>query len=674
MRNRALPLVVAFVLALFSLSAARAQGAAEVPEKVDSSACGTCHEEGKDKVKIPDELGRSAHKDLGCQDCHQDKDTVPHKEPGGPHFAGLQGCGTCHSEEAEQYKAHGRAALGSVADLPTCSSCHGGHDVLPSAVTASRTHPANLPQTCGACHENLDITRKYDILVGTPVRIYNSSVHGKATKGGVFVAATCIDCHSAAGTAHKILGPGDRDSSISFFNIPKTCGKCHRGVESDYWQGIHGRLVREGETDPPVCTTCHGEHGIISPSDPASPVSRFRVAEATCAPCHESVALNEKYGLPPGRLATFIDSYHGLKTKAGDTRVANCASCHGVHRILPSRDPDSTVNPANLQHTCGECHPGISASLAAAPIHGVGGEGLRTRAAEVVEKIYIVAIVVIIGLMVVHWLLDLFRQIRDLLVRKNQVIRMRADEVVQHALLTVSFIALVISGFALRFSESWVSTFFFGWEGGFQLRGTVHRVAAVIFLAGVAWHLGFLLTRRGRRFLLDMWPKWEDARYFWQRILHNLGRKVDTSLIGRFSYVEKAEYWALVWGTGIMVLTGFLLWFDNWFIRYLPKGALDVALVVHYWEAWLATLAIAIWHMYSVVFNPKVYPMNPSWISGKMPEEMYRHEHPGHFEEAKRETAEYLKQEVELLSPAEDPERGVEGEQEAPKPPSDRAS
>jgi cytochrome b subunit of formate dehydrogenase len=92
--------------------------------------------------------------------------------------------------------------------------------------------------------------------------------------------------------------------------------------------------------------------------------------------------------------------------------------------------------------------------------------------------------------------------------------------------------------------------------------------------------------------------------------------------------VEKAEYWALVWGTVIMIISGFFLWFDNVAVKWFPKGFLDVMLVVHYYEAWLATLAILIWHMYSVVFRPGVYPMNPAWLTGRMPEEMFRHEHP----------------------------------------------
>jgi cytochrome b subunit of formate dehydrogenase len=179
----------------------------------------------------------------------------------------------------------------------------------------------------------------------------------------------------------------------------------------------------------------------------------------------------------------------------------------------------------------------------------------------------------------------------------------------------------------------------------------IHRFAAVLFVLTVLWHAVFLFaSHRGRGFLRDMWPQRKDFADFGQRILYNLGLSNATPRFARFSYVEKAEYWALVWGTAIMVLTGFLLWFDYWFIGFLPKGVLDVALVIHYWEAWLATLAIAVWHLYSTVFSPHVYPMNPSWLTGTMPEGMYRHEHPDHLEEAKRESEEWVKSELDKLS------------------------
>ncbi len=618
-------------------------------EPITGDDCASCHEASGHGTVFADDLRHSVHEGLGCLDCHQDRDTTPHRAVDGFDVA-CKACRDCHDEASEQYQAHGRAVIGECEDMPKCADCHGDHDILPSDVKASKTHPLNLPRTCGRCHEDLDLTTKYDILIDHPIEIYESSVHGRASRGGVYVAATCNDCHSTGGSAHRILAPGNQTSSINHFNIPATCGRCHKGIESDYWEGIHGQRAARGETDVPVCTTCHGEHGIISPDDPRSPVSSVKVAEATCSPCHESTVLNEKYGMPSGRLTTFIDSYHGLKSKAGDTHVANCASCHGVHRILPSRDPTSTVHSANLRATCGECHPGISEQLAHTPIHGVRGEGLRTPIADVVEDLYIVAIVVIIGLMLMHWAIDVWRHLASVMRKRPQVVRMRRGEVWQHLMLAATFIALVITGFALRYDQGFISRFFFGWEGGFQLRGTLHRGAAVLFMGTVAWHAAFLgLTARGREFVADMLPGWADFTGFLQRIMYNLGRRRESPRFGRFSYVEKAEYWALVWGTAVMVVTGLLLWFDNWFIQFLPKGVLDVALVVHFWEAWLATLAILVWHMYSTVFSPAVYPMNPSWLTGTMPDEMYRHEHPEHYEAAREETAETLRREVERL-------------------------
>jgi formate dehydrogenase gamma subunit len=649
MRHFLLPCLLAFVF----LGATSAQ-VEEDFEPIDSGVCVDCHEDSDHGTIIADDLSHSIHEGLGCQDCHIDKDTFPHRE--GTEFAvGCEGCRDCHSGASDEYQGHGRALIAECADMPQCKDCHGDHDILPSDVKLSRTHPVNLPATCGTCHENLDITTKYDILIDHPIGIYQSSVHGQATRGGVYVAATCNDCHSTGGSAHKILSPGHPDSAINHFNIPRTCGQCHKGVENDFWEGIHGKLVARGETDAPVCTHCHGEHGIISPDDPRSPVSRSRVAEETCSPCHESAVLNEKYSMTTGsRLTSFIDSYHGLKSKAGDTHVANCASCHGVHRILGSDDPNSTVHPSNLQETCGECHPGISERMAAQPIHGVSGEGLHTSAADIVEKIYIVAIVVIIGLMVMHWFVDLVRDIRIRLKLRPQIQRMRPHEVGQHFFLMITFIVLVVSGFALRFSDGWMARLFFGWEGGFEVRGLVHRTAAILFLLTVVWHSLYLFTsRRGRTFLKDMMPTWRDLRQFWQRILYNVGRRREAPKFGRFSYVEKAEYWALIWGSAVMVVTGLFLWFDNWFIQFLPKGVLDVSLVIHYYEAWLATLAIFVWHLYSTVFNAHVYPMNPSWLTGMMPDEMYRHEHPEHYEDAKRETEEHVRREMQRLHAAE---------------------
>lgn len=655
-----LPLVC---LAVVLLVAAPSLAAAdEEYESIDSSMCGDCHEASEHGSSFDDDLSHSVHDGMECLDCHQNKDSIPHDDSSEPFYVGCEGCRTCHEDSSEEYQAHGRAAVGACEDMPHCSDCHGSHDILPSSAALSRVHPTNLKETCGSCHENLDITTKYETLYDHPVSMYEASVHGKIGTGGAYSAANCVDCHGVAGSAHQILAPNFEKSSVSHENIPVTCGQCHKAVEQDYWDGIHGILVKGGHAGSPVCTDCHGEHGILAANNPHSPVSKAEVAEETCARCHNAMVLNERYGLEGARKAKFIDSYHGLKSGEGDSSVANCASCHGAHRILPSSDPSSSVNTANLRRTCGECHPKITDTIAQSPIHGVGETHKRAPIAEWVQKLYIVLIIVVIGGMFLHNLLDYISRVRAMMARRPRVRRMRMDEVWQHTILMVSFIVLVVSGFSLTYHQSFMAKFFFGWEGGFAMRGTVHRVAAVVMTIGSFWHLFYCFTARGRKFVKDMLPTMDDVSFFVNKMLNFIGKGDSRGCAHRFNYAEKAEYWALIWGTIVMAVTGVLLWFDNFFSAFFGREVFDVAVIVHFWEAWLASLAILVWHMYGVMFNPEVYPMNPSWINGTMSEELYQHEHPGHLEEARAETDQLLKNQLSKVR------RDLDGGDEPPKP------
>ena len=110
-------------------------------------------------------------------------------------------------------------------------------------------------------------------------------------------------------------------------------------------------------------------------------------------------------------------------------------------------------------------------------------------------------------------------------------------------------------------------------------------------------------------------------------MLYYLGLSKNKPQFGRFTYGEKAEYWALVWGTGLMGVTGIMMWAKVWVGNLLARWWVDVATAVHFYEAILATLAIVVWHFYQVFFDPDVYPMNWAWWDGKMPVEHYREEH-----------------------------------------------
>ena len=178
-------------------------------------------------------------------------------------------------------------------------------------------------------------------------------------------------------------------------------------------------------------------------------------------------------------------------------------------------------------------------ALATAPIHSTPGI-TQTPIANLVRQIYIAAIFIIIGTMIIHWLLDLRKQIK-LVTMEVQITRMKRNELWQHTALMVTFITLVITGFALRFSDAWWVKLLFGWEGGFPVRGTIHRVSAVLFTLTTIWHLVFLATARGRQFLRDIWPTKEDFRQFIQMIAFNIGKRTKRPQFNRFSYVEKAE-------------------------------------------------------------------------------------------------------------------------------------
>jgi cytochrome b subunit of formate dehydrogenase len=139
-----------------------------------------------------------------------------------------------------------------------------------------------------------------------------------------------------------------------------------------------------------------------------------------------------------------------------------------------------------------------------------------------------------------------------------------------------------------------------------------------VLLAALGYHaLHLLLSPRDRRMLRFLRPGVEDVRQVFQMVRFNLGHRGPAPRFGVFSYAEKAEYWAYLWGTLLMAATGLLLWFDDFSLRYFPKWISDAATAAHYYEAILATGAIVVWHLYMVVFDPDVYPMERAWLTGR---------------------------------------------------------
>ena len=572
----------------------------------------------------------SVHADVSCTDCHADIKVLPH-----PARLKRVDCSGCHSEVAAVY-AKSRHVVAAdrkpVVNGPTCADCHGAHAVPKRTLSTSPVYFRNLAATCARCHSNPEVTAKRNVGIPGASRMYDRGIHNQAiVEKGLNKSATCADCHGA----HNMLERTDPASTINKRNLPATCGKCHYGVFTIYRESVHGTSLARGVPDAPNCADCHGEHDIRQAADPASQVSFGAVSGKTCAACHAAEKLAARYGLPVDKVRGYEQSYHGLSARLGDKTVANCSSCHGVHEIFPSSDPRSTIHPNNLPVTCGNCHPGATANFAKGNIHvGPGGTGGKIKAW--VERAYIWLIVVVIGGMVVHNGFDYFRKMQALYRRRREwkhpgYERLNRSERVQHVLTFTTFFTLVITGFALKYKWSLPLV---ADQTNVFLRGWGHRVAAILMIATSVYHLFYaVFTARGRGQLARMLPCWKDAEDVVGTIRYYLGLADRKPKFDRFSYVEKAEYLALVWGTIVMVVTGLLLWFKDESLKHLPMWGLDVATLVHYYEAILATLAIFVWHLYYVFVNPDFAPMSFAWIDGKLSRHDMEHEHALELEE-----------------------------------------
>ncbi|MEK7408342.1 MAG: cytochrome b/b6 domain-containing protein [Acidobacteriota bacterium] len=504
-------------------------------------------------------------------------------------------CSTCHQED-QKLKASAHATV-------ACGACHPKHEQYP--------HPAGLKKpACGQCHARV---------AGDQAR----SAHGEAARRGNAAAPTCAVCH---GHPHEL-----KTATAAEFHkaVPQTCGMCHGEIAQQFNASVHGAAVTKGVRDAPVCTSCHGEHSILSPSSRFSAVHHTHIPE-TCGHCHGDLKLSRKFGLPADRLISFEESFHGLAVRAGSQSVADCASCHGYHDILPSKNPKSRTHPNNLAETCGHCHPGAGKRFAQGTVHLLEG-GAEPVAARWARIFYQIAIPLTVGLMLVHNAGDWIRKLSQRRLRRAAAPipppavvsataaepRMMPLERLQHALLAVSFMVLVWTGFALKYPETWWAWPLVRWESAFPVRATVHRVASVVLIATAVLHAAALaFSPRLRRRWRGSWPCWRDVPDALACLAYNLGLRQQPRQLPEHTYVAKAEYWAVVWGTVVMAITGVILWANDIVLRWLPKSVIDFSTTVHFYEAVLAGLSILVWHFYAVIFDPDVYPMDTAWLTG----------------------------------------------------------
>jgi hypothetical protein len=258
-------------------------------EKLAKVSCGACHEDAVTaydrSIHARARREQAASVAATCTDCHTSHAMRSAKDPASQTYALKlpDTCGRCHGDPRVIQQGHIR--IGNVVDLyrdsihgkavaksglvvaANCTSCHGSHDIRPKSDAESRVNRANVPGTCGACHEGIKLQ-------------YGSGVHGQALAKGSTEAPMCADCHTAHGIQRA-------DVTNWQLDVIRECGTCHEDKIRTYRDTFHGQVTSLGFVRVATCAACHGAHVIHPASDPRSMVSTENRLK-TCQQCHPS--------------------------------------------------------------------------------------------------------------------------------------------------------------------------------------------------------------------------------------------------------------------------------------------------------------------------------------------------------------------------------------------------
>jgi cytochrome b subunit of formate dehydrogenase len=631
-------------------------------EDIKNSDCLLCHEDktltqtnanGTVKFLFIDaaKLAASVHKSNACVNCHRDL-TSKHPDDNVP--AKPANCVGCHDPQATHEQAakeyatsiHGVShALGASA-AANCRDCHGSHAMLPAKHADSPVFKMNLPQTCARCHTNANVTAEYKMKYPQVGSQYLDSIHGRALlKMGLIVAPSCNDCHGV----HDIKRSVDRSSPINPSHVAQTCGKCHVRVEKTYNASVHGLLLAKGDKRGPGCTDCHTAHEIEPPAN-----GHFKMAsDQRCGRCHED------------RLTHYRDTYHGKAMALGKPNVASdvaaCFDCHGHHDVLPPANPNSRLSKQNIVATCRQCHPQANTSFTKYVPHA---NPLDRKNYPHFHVAFVGMTALLIGVFTFfggHTGLWLFRSAylyrHDSKQYRETKIQIQAGDEwftrflpfdrFLHFLVVTSFLLLVVTGMPLKFYYTDWAKVLFHVIGSAEVARVLHHFGAMVTFLYFALHLTAVAGTMWRRrsYLTDpatgkltpkrLWravfgpdsmvPSAQDWKDFvaHQRWFFGKGPRPQ---FDRWAYWEKFDYFAVFWGVFVIGLSGLILWFPEFFSRFMPGWMINIALIVHSDEALLAAGFIFTIHFFNTHFRLEKFPMDTVIFSGRISKSELLHE------------------------------------------------
>lgn len=494
-----------------------------------------------------------------------------------------------------------------------CIECH----VLegPGAVGVRTSHPAALGSPDDA-HAEVECTECH-------LNVRGVSRQGQMVSAKTETLTDVLDIAVDAGRG--------RTAVITL----RSCRECHEQQFLDWSSSTHGAAAREyagiprDGREPPLCTDCHGAHGMRWRGDPLNPVDARNVPD-TCARCH-----NDERVMP-----TYSASVHGQKRSLeGRSRavcVAVCSSCHGHHDILSATDPASRLYKPRRAEVCAECHPGAHDRFAESFSH-------RDPTANPIVNGVNIAHMVLTGLVAGCMLLfmgsEAFRVLKCLVLgrplmqakpspRPRTIRRWSLCVRMQHWVLVASFTVLAVTGIPLMYPNAIASRFIIDILGGTKSAGLIHRGGAVALMGLAVWHMAWVVScfLRGARWS-PMLPSLADVRAATGLVLYAWGLSRNRPKMARYAPPEKFEYFAAFCGTIVMTATGLLLWFPVQGAHLVGGLGIELAQIMHGHEGILAVLVILIIHICWVHFMPGFWPMSSVWLTGNISREAMEEYH-----------------------------------------------
>ena len=430
------------------------------------------------------------------------------------------------------------------------------------------------------------------------------------------------------------------------------------------------------------CDVCHAEQvpidvryylrhmaARLEPARP--PLEQAQV----CAVCHTDPEILKTHELK-NAVASFVRSFHGKAALLGEVSTAGCISCHvkageNAHLMLGKKDPRSPVNPRNVANSCrsAQCHPGADPRLAAASVH----LDLPTTRASIefgIAAAFILLTMATFGPSLIICLLELGqivvgrhhvhapgaeRLLQEVLAHpegRKRLTRFTPVQRLQHWILAALFITLALTGFPMKFADRNWARSFIDFFGGLHVARTIHHWAGIALMVGLLIHMIYCLSRLFERtrepapggkpglwhafWSLPMVIHPRELRKAYHLLQYLLGLRAAPPTFGRFSIKEKFEYLGVSWGTVLLGITGLLLWGEQYASHYITGRVLNIAIIAHTYEAFLAVIHVGILHIVNVVFSPNVFPLSLATITGKTPEAELAEQHADFVEDAAR--------------------------------------